>query len=486
MELESFIASSPCALETVMGYDIIPQLRGKILVSAPVKQVQVLGQVTVVPNADFFSLVSSQEYDHALFFYSPDYMHAFLSLLQDSSLSSNLVLVAPYLLDIDLPWMQYYKVGFPTVVTYEEKSFTLHDASLPSATAQRAKQFASFYSKVLILCPDDRFIDSLLSEQDFQGTRYNGESTNLEEVSVLCLVDEQARMVASDYLPDCVIDTCQTRLLFNTTMGGYYKRLVHRSKRDADALALLGSFRKEGICHRMSTEKAYQRYLEEYPWPKYLPSLLPLSRKNNQVLQLWQEQDYPIFSLLGPLVLLDNFSPLLFVYPMAYEADSYLFATEQHYKTFFYRFIGEDSLETLCKLWETFLEEVGGISLSEEKPSLDQVRVWANNNSINADRLWSCLELVRDCAFKIEAQKGVALQTGPSDCTEVCQRARPLLNQIYSKRLMFASGIGFEYKSRIYTINTFALPSNLGSNTKEITGLILDDRTNSVIAGVNF
>ncbi|SHO33628.1 Hypothetical protein BQ3484_560 [Cedratvirus A11] len=494
MELESFITSSPCALETVMGYDIIPQLQGRILASAPVEQVQILGEVTIAPPEDFFSLALSDEYDHVLFYYSHNYMQAFLSLLDQVP---NLVLVAPYLLElpVSLPWMQYYKVGFPTLITFESKSFILHDTSLPRATAQRAIQFASFYTKILILCPDEKFIDALLLE-GLQAEKYNSTS-NLEQTRILCLVDEQARMVASDFLPDCVIDTCQTRLIFNTTMGGYYKRLVHRSKRDADAFALLASFRGEGLCHRMTTEKAYERYLEEYPWPNYFPhsSLLPLSKKNNQVLSLWQEQGYPLFSLLGPLVLLDNFSPLLFVYPVSFESDSYLFATEQHYKTFFQRFIGEDSLETLCKLWETFLIEVGGIvsppagivsppaEFAQSKPSLDEVRVWANNNSINVDRLWSCLELVRECIAILE-REGVTLETGPSDCKEVCHRARPILNKVYAKRLMFASGIGFEYKSRIYTINTFALPSNLGSNTKEITGLILDQ--DSVVAGVNF
>ncbi|SOB73887.1 hypothetical protein BQ9231_00004 [Cedratvirus lausannensis] len=497
MELESFISSSPCALETVMGYDIIPQLQGRILVSAPVEQVQVLGEVTIAPPEDFFSLALSDEYDHVLFYYSHDYMQAFLSLLDQVA---NLVLVAPYLLElpVNLPWMQYYKVGFPTVITFENKSFILHDPDLPVATAQRATQFASFYTKILILCPDEKFIDTLLLEEGFRGERYKP-SSDMEQTRILCLVDEQARMVASDFLPDCVIDTCQTRLIFNTTMGGYYKRLVHRSKRDADAFALLSSFRGEGICHRMTTERAYERYLEEYPWPNYLPPslspnspLLPLSKKNNQVLALWQEQGHPLFSLLGPLVLLDNFSPLLFVYPVSFESDSYLFATEQHYKTFFQRFVGEDSLETLCKLWETFLIEVGGIlpSSGGYNPSLDEVRVWANNNSISTDRLWSCLELVRECVAILE-REGTPLETGPSDCKEVCHNARPILNQVYSKRLMFASGIGFEYKSRIYTINTFALPSNLGSNTKEITGLILDQDsglgdTNSVIAGVNF
>jgi hypothetical protein len=526
MELETFIASSPSALETVMGYDIIPQLKGRILVSAPVKQVQVLGEVTVAGYEDFFSLALNEDYDHVLFYYSHDYMWAFLSLLDKGV--ANLVLVAPYLLDTtsvqSLPWMQYYKVGFPTVITFENKSFTLHDNTLPSATAQRATQFASFYTKVLVLCPDEKFIDTLLQEEGFEGERYDS-SLDLEQSRILCIVDEKARMVASDFLPDCVIDTCQTRLIFNTTMGGYYRRLVHRSKRDADAFALLSSFRDEGICHRMTTERAYERYLEEYPWPIYLPpslspsssSLLPLSEKNNLVFQSWLEQGYPAFSLLGPLVLLDNFSPLLFVYPMAFESSSYLFATEQHYKTFFYRFLGEDSLETLCKLWETFLEEVGGIvgrradllasrsssggivrsppdllashssstgfSLTEG-PSLDQVRVWANNNSINADRLWSNLEIVRECVRILERETGSPLETGPSDCKEVCDKARPILNKVYSKRLMFASGVGFEYKSRIYTVNTFALPSNLGSNTKEITGLILDQE--SVIAGVNF
>ncbi|SPN79122.1 Hypothetical protein BRZCDTV_169 [Brazilian cedratvirus IHUMI] len=488
MELETFITSSPCVVETVMGYDIIPQLQGRILASAPVKEVQILGQVTIAPyeadypstQPDFFSLALNKEYDHILFYYSHDYMYAFLSLLERGV--TNLVLITPYPLDLNLPHMQYYKVGFPTIITYESKSFTLHDPSLPFATAQRANEFSSFYSRVLVLCPDEEFVDTLLAQEDFRG---NKEIT--EETRILCVVDEEARLLASDYVPDCVIDTCQTRLLFNTTMGGYYKRLVHRSKVDADAFALLSSFRREGLCHRMSTESSYQRYLEEYPWPKYLPpsinpfpTLLPLSKKNNQVMQLWLEQGYPASSLLGPLVLLDNFSPLLFVYPLAYEQDSYLFTTEQHYKTFFYRFVGEDSLDTLCKLWQIFLEETG--SIDGTLPSMDQVRVWANNNSISMERLWTCLELVRKCMSILaegEAESNILSE-------QVYEKALPLLQRVYSKRLLFASGVGFEYKSKIYTINTFALPSNLGSNTKEIIGLILDRDLGSVIAGVNF
>lgn len=479
MELETFITSSPCVVETVMGYDIIPQLQGRILASAPAKEVQIVGEVTIAPYSsslgDFFSLALKEEYDHVLFYYSHDYMYAFLSLLERGV--ANLVLVTPYPLDLNLPHMQYYKVGFPTVITYENKSFTLHDAGLSSATAQRAKEFSSFYPRVLVLCPNKEFVDALLEQEGFQADK---EIT--EETRILCVVDKEARLLASDYVPDCVIDTCQTRLLFNTTMGGYYKRLVHRSKVDADAFALLSSFRREGLCHRMTTESSYQRYLEEYPWPKYLPpsinpspSLLPLSKKNNQVMQLWMEQGYPASSLLGPLVLLDNFSPLLFVYPLAYEQDSYLFATEQHYKTFFYRFVGRDSLDTLCKFWQIFIEE------TNSPFEIDQVRVWANNNSINTERLWSCLELVRKCMHILEEEWPVSRLD-----VEVYERALPLFQQVYSKRLMFASGVGFEYKSRIYTINTFALPSNLGSDTKEIIGLILDQDLGSVIAGVNF
>lgn len=492
----AFLSSSDfLGVQTPLGLEILPHLPGKTIAAVPLDIESTWDGAILLPYLKFFpAYLGGDDFDNAVFFYSPDFLAL---LLKSRRKDKKTIVVSPYLLDIGADWLVYYSPGFPTTVSYD-LSYPLRSEALVEETGKKADELSP-YRRVMVLVPDESFLSRLLYANS-KITRFR--FGHPIDSNILAVVDKEAPLAASLFLPDSVIDTCRTSLIFDTTMGGYYDRLVFRSKRDSQWLASLASLRSSGFCLRMVTRDNFDRYPEEYPLPEFTdyslakrfpdyfpvpPEVmdnnfygLPLSPENNVVFSLWSGA-YPPFSILGPLVLLDNFSTFLFVYPlMVYKSTvSYLAVVEQHYKTFFRRFSGRDSFETLSKIWEIFLEEVGTLT-----PTYDEVRAWADNNSLSTERLWSALQTVHSSLNVLESQgyQGVPLRKGPSPSWEVRDLAAPIFEQVYSRKRMRKEGVGYAYEGKIYLVNNTLLPSSLGVADEYILGLILD--SHSVVAGI--
>lgn len=470
--LEDFLNSEEklLGIETPLGLSLLPYLKEEgTIVALPVEKEEKYGEIPLLPYEKFLHRLSQTEV--GVFFYNPDYI---FPLLQEKY--KKLILVSPYVLDLDIPWFSYGNIGYGTTLVYcgEEES-------LLALTKRKAEEVEG---RTLIIVPSPNFLSDLLTLlPQVQTFSYGEEITS----SLLAVVSSQARLAAWFFLPEVVIDTSRRELLFPTTSngGGFYKKEVYTSRIEADSLARLSSLGKEGVCYRLLSEKTFSKLPLRYPWPEYIDySLdkrgtygLPLSLKNNQVFSLWMERGYPPFSLLGPLVMLDNYDYLLFVYPPAVYHASYLIVAEEQYKTFFSRFRGRDSLETLSKLWETFLEEVGTLY-----PTYSEVKVWSEQNSLSPKKMWQYLVQVQT-SLNVLKEEGVKVKSGPSNPQEVRDLSAPLFTEIYPERRMLREKNGYDYQGRILPIQFLLLPSSLGIEEEEILGILLDE--NGVIAGIS-
>lgn len=451
-------------LETPLGLSLLSlfDVQEKIAVALPLEKEEKYSEnISLLPYTLFLDRI--EEYKVGLFFYNPDYIKPVLSLPY-----KKLFIISPYVLELDIPWFRYGNVGYSTTIVYTEEK-----EDLVTLAKKRVEEIGS--QPTLIIVPNYNFLSQLISLlPEIQSYTYAEEiSSNL-----LAVVSEQARLAAYFFLPKVVIDCCRQELLFSTTMGGYYKKEVYTDQREANSLARLASLKEEGLCYRLLSQKAFNSLPFSYPWPEYnYKSLLPLGEKNKEVLASWIDKGYPPFSLLGPLVILDNYDPLLFVYPPAVYFAGYLVVAEQQYKTFFSRFSGKDSLETLSNLWEIFLKEVGTFT-----PSYSTVREWCEKNSISTKKLWGYLEQVQICV-NVLRKENIEVKTGPSSSKEIRDFAAPLFAEVYAERKMKRERGGFEYEGRILSVQFILLPSSLGVEDKEILGLILDK--NGIVAGIS-
>jgi len=442
-------------IEAAVGFSILPYLntRQKTIVGLPIDKEDTYDKrITLSPYSSF--LKNLENYELAVFFFDPDYMYPVLT-----SSFKKLIIVSPYVLNLkDVSWFRH-RTTYPTTIIYTEKP--LREISMQGKVLVVIPKYAQL-AKILELLPNS------------QSYTYGEEITS----DVLVVTSQQASLAAWFFLPDMVIDMCQRELILETTMSGYYQTEVYTSQMDANAIARLSSLDKSGICYRLIQEKTFNSLPLVYNWPEYYPDEFPLGLKNIQVLNLWIAKGYPPFSLLCPLVMLDNFSPLLFVYPAptVYHA-SYLYVAQQQYKTFFARFSGKDSLETLSKIWEIFLQEVGTFN-----PSYSETRKWCEDNSLSVKHMWNYLQQIQVCVNML-GKLNIETKKGPSSSKEIRELAAPLFSQVYPERKMVSDRQGFSLEGKIYYIQYMLLPSSLGIDDKEILGLIL--KKDGVIAGIS-
>lgn len=160
---------------------------------------------------------------------------------------------------------------------------------------------------------------------------------------------------------------------------------------------------------------------------------LPLGILNSIILSRCISSDIPLFPCICLLSILESYEPSMLLYPLkSVNMSNYQYQVliREHGERHFKRFEGISSLHTLCNIFVTLLDEVGGIDATYQ-----DIIEWCRINSINSSIIQSCINLIRDIISILNAN-GYTVDVGPFTTEGIINAMTSHFIDVYSDSLV--------------------------------------------------
>lgn len=159
----------------------------------------------------------------------------------------------------------------------------------------------------------------------------------------------------------------------------------------------------------------------------------PLSIRNATVLYKWNSLGLPMFPCIAAMSLIDSFGPSYFWTPRKETEETnvdYMQRIDQYRRDHFDKFKGASDPETLLKMWNDFVDTVGGYPASDQS-----IKQWTSRNSINNKKFREALTVIKQ-VMKSCKRLNINVEIGPFTVQGVMDRMIPVLEEVYSDRIL--------------------------------------------------
>ena len=158
-----------------------------------------------------------------------------------------------------------------------------------------------------------------------------------------------------------------------------------------------------------------------------------LSRYNSMLLERWVKTQQSWFPGIVISCLIEKADSMYFFLPIKQKEqtiEEHDMNVKQHFEKYFKKWSSESILECYLNMWNAYADDIGTL-----KPSIESLKVWCREHSINFKSIYELLELIVDTFDKLEYMNRVQITIGKFSPKKLLALVNPLLIKVYAKNM---------------------------------------------------
>lgn len=158
-----------------------------------------------------------------------------------------------------------------------------------------------------------------------------------------------------------------------------------------------------------------------------------LSRYNTMLLERWVKTQQRWFPGIVLSCLIEKADSMYFFLPMKDKKQSiedHDIEVKKHFESYFKKWSSESVLECYLNMWNVFADDIGTL-----KPSIEVLKNWCREHSINFKSIYELLELIVKTFDKLEYMDRVSITIGKFSAKKLLKLANPMMMKVYSKNI---------------------------------------------------
>ena len=158
-----------------------------------------------------------------------------------------------------------------------------------------------------------------------------------------------------------------------------------------------------------------------------------LSRYNTMLLESWVGSQQQWFPGIVLACLIEKADAMYFFLPMK-EKDETIeehdINVKKHFEGYFEKWSSESILECYLNMWNAFADDIGTL-----KPSIEILKNWCREHSINFKTLYELLELIIETFDKLEYMNRRQITIGKFSSKKLLKLANPMMLKVFAKNV---------------------------------------------------